>query len=94
MMPDEQGNESSVQQDVAGTDAGSASLEREPERKQPPWLLEAISMVLAPLGVPWAKKIQEEAARAKRKAEEAKEAMLRAGRDKVDEVSGRGPKPP
>lgn len=90
MTPDEQGNESSDRQDVIRSDEDSAS--RVTERKRSPFLLEAISAVLAPLGVPWAKEIQAEAARAKRKAEEAKEAALRAGREKVNEVSGRGPK--
>lgn len=87
-MPNEQGNESSVRQDGGGSDAGSARRDRERGRvrelKQPHWLLKSISAVLAPLGVPWAKKIQEEVAR-------AEEAALQAGRTKVDEVSGRGP---
>ena len=87
MVPDEQGNKSSDQQDVVTNDAGSESRER--ELKQPHWLLKIISAVLAPLGVPWAKKVQEEVARLKREAEEA---ALQAGRKKVDEVSGRGPK--
>lgn len=92
-MPNEQGNESSVRQDVQDvqdvvrSDAGSASRER--ERKQPHWLLKTITWVLALLGVPWAKKAQEEMARLKREAEEA---ALQAGRKKVADVSGRGPK--
>ncbi len=85
MIPNEQENDSSVRQGVARSDAGSAS--RDGELKQPPLLLKIISMVLAPLGVPWAKKFQEEVARLKREAEEA---TLQAGRKKVDEVSGRG----
>jgi hypothetical protein len=85
-MPNEQRNESSVRQDVR-SDATSASRDR--EIKQPHWLLKIISAVLAPLGVPWAKKVQEEVARLKREAEEA---ALQAGRKKVDEISGRGPK--
>lgn len=72
-MPNKQGNQS------------SASRTR--ERKQPHWLLKSISAALAPLGVTWAKEVQEEVARVKREAEEA---ALRAGRTKVDEVSGRG----
>jgi hypothetical protein len=91
MMPDEQENESSVRQDVAGSDAGSASRDREHERvrelKQPHWLLKIISAVLAPLGVPWAKKIQEKVASLEREAEQV---ALQAGRKKVGEVSGRG----
>lgn len=91
MMPNEQGNESSVRQDDVRSDAGSASRDRERELKQPHWLLKFITAVLAPLGVPWAKKIQEEAAHLKREAEEG---ALQAGRKKVAEVSGRGPKQP
>lgn len=85
-MPNEQRKESSVRPDVR-SDATSASRDR--ETKQPHWLLKIISAVLVPLGVPWAKKVQEEVARLKREAEEA---ALQAGRKKVDEISGRGPK--
>ena len=62
IMPNEQGYES----------------RREREKKQPHWLLKLISAVLAPLGIPWAKQFQEEAARLKREAEEA---ALQAARD-------------
>jgi hypothetical protein len=76
-MPNVQRNGSSVRQDR--------------EIKQPHWLLKVISAVLAPLGVPWAKKVQEEVARLKREAEEA---ARQSGRQKADEISGRGPKQP
>ena len=89
MVPNEQENPSSEPQDAVSSDADSASRYRERESKQPHWLLKSITAVLALLGVPWAKKAQEEAERLKREAEEA---ALRAGRKKVDNVSGRGPK--
>lgn len=91
MVPNEEGNESSDRQDVVRSDAGSASRDPERELKQPPLLLNIISAVLAPFGVRWAKQVQDEVARVKREAEKA---ALQAGRERVDEVSGRGPKQP
>jgi hypothetical protein len=85
MEPDKQENESSAEQ--VTSDPGSERRAR--ERKQPHWLLKRISAVLAPLGVPWAKKVQEEVARLEREAEAA---ALQAGRRKVDDISGRGPR--
>jgi hypothetical protein len=85
-MLNEQKNESSARQDVR-SDAASESRNR--ESKQPHWLLKIISAVLAPLGISWAKKVQEEVARLEREAEEA---ALQAGRKTGDEISGRGPK--
>ena len=54
----------------AATAGDSSGANRKSTPDQPNWLIRVVSGLLAPLGIGWAKQVQEEIARAKREAAE------------------------
>lgn len=70
--------------EASGTDPSGAHAPKKTAAKQPNAFIAWVSALLAPLGIPWAQRIREEIARAKR---EAAEAMAREAKEQGQQLA-------